>query len=184
MGSRKIAVRLALLVGLASGCATVTVKTDYDRNVDFGRYRTFEMLGGTLLLEGRPDDSNTLVKDRIRGELVAELSRKGFQLVEAGADLLVSFVAGARTVTEVEMTGPYRAGYGPYWGFSSWWGPVYQEWWTRTYIKGTLIIDIMDSRTQRLSWRAYAEADVRSVDASDLIRKAVRKAFAKFPPRR
>jgi hypothetical protein len=174
---------LVALLTLAASCATVSVKTDFDSGADFSRYRTFQMIGGTLLIDGHPDNHNTLVLDRIRGAISAQAMQRGLQLVESGGDLAVSFVAGGRTVTEVEATGPYGAGYGPYWGMRGWWGPMYTDWWTRTYTRGTLIIDLMDARTSKLVWRAYAQADVNSPDARELINKAVKKAFERYPPR-
>jgi uncharacterized membrane protein HdeD (DUF308 family) len=169
---------------LGSGCATVSVKTDSDPSVDFSRYRTFQVLDGKIIVDGREDATNTLVKDRIQNAIVAQLSGKGYQPVDSGGDLLVGYVAGARTVTEIEGTGPYGPGFGPYWGFGGWWGPAYTDWWTRTYTKGTLVIDLIDSQSKKLVWRAYAEADLKSPDADDTIQKAVKKAFAKFPPGR
>ena len=174
---RQMALVLALLAG---GCATVSVKTDSDPTVDFSRYRTVQVLGGRLIVDGHSDDGNTLVKDRITKEIVANLTAKGLQPVPSGGDLLATFVAGARTVTEIEATGPWD-GLGPFWGRRGWWGPVYYDWWTRQYVKGTLVIDLIDAATKKLVWRAYAEADIKSPDAADLIAKAVRKAFARYP---
>jgi hypothetical protein len=180
----RIVMRMILGATMASGCATVSVKTDFDPTVDFSQYRSFELIGGELLVNGRSDDTNTLVKDRIRDAITTELVSKGFQAVESGGDLMVAYVAGARTVTEVEAIGPYRPGFGPYWSPRGWWWPAYYDWWTRTYTKGTLVIDLMDAGTKKLVWRAYAGADVTAPDAKDLIAKAVHKAFAKFPPKR
>jgi hypothetical protein len=175
--------RLIALLALAAGCATVSVKTDFDSGVDFSQYRTFQMIGGTVLLDGRPDTRNTLVTDRIRSAISAEAMQRGLQMVESGGDLAIAFVAGGRTVTELEGTGPYGPGFGPYWGMRGWWGPTYTDWWTHTYTRGTLIIDLMDAHTSKLVWRAYAQADVNSPDARDLIKKAVKKAFERYPPR-
>jgi hypothetical protein len=184
MADRRIVAALFLLLGLASACATVSVKTDYDPAVDFGRYRTFQVLDGKLIVNGHRDDGNTLVKDRIRSAITQELAGRGLQPVDTGADLMVTYTAGARTVTEIETTGPYDGGWGPYWGPGGWWGPGYSDWWTREYTRGTLVIDLIDSATKKLVWRAYAEADVTSPDARNIIQKAVHKAFQKFPPRR
>jgi hypothetical protein len=173
---------LVALMGLGGGCATVSVKTDFDPAVDFSQFRSFQVIGGVLMVDGRPDTRNTLVIDRIKEAIVQELAQRGMQLVENGGDLAVAFVAGARTVTEIEGVGPYRPGFGPYWGAVGWWGPGYYDWWTRTYTKGTLIIDLMDAKTSKLVWRAYAEADINSPDAKEFVRKTVHKAFEKYPP--
>jgi hypothetical protein len=169
---------------LAGGCATVSVKTDFDPSADFSGYRTFQLLNGVLMIDGRPDVRNTLVLDRIRAAITSELTQRGLQPVATGGDVGIAFVAGARTVTEIESVGPSGPGWGPYWGGGGWWGAGYMDWWTRTYTKGTLVIDVMDARTQKLVWRAYLGADVNSPDASTLIKKGVHKAFDRYPPKR
>jgi hypothetical protein len=178
--SRTFALLAALLL---AGCASVSVKTDYDTNADFRAYRSFEMTDGHLIVEGQLDDGNTLVKDRIVNAIKGELVGRGLQLVESGGDLLVTYVGGARTVTEIEAS-PGRAGFGPYWGRRGWWGPRYTEFWSRQYTKGTLVIDLIDAREKHLVWRAYAESDVKSPEGEAIIRKAVAKAFKDFPPKR
>jgi hypothetical protein len=174
---------VALLAGLAPACATVTVRTDHDPYVDFSRYRTFSVLGGQMIVDGRRDDSNTVLKDRIQDAITAELASKGLQPVGVGGDLLVGYVAGARTVTEMQVSEAHVPGYGPYGAWGGWWGPAYQDWWNREYTKGTLVIDLMDAENKRLVWRAYTQADVTSPGAKEIVHRAVQKAFGKFPPR-
>jgi hypothetical protein len=180
----RIAAWSVALCGLAlGGCATVSVSTDFDRAVDFSRYHTFQIVGGHLMHEGVPDDGNTLVKGRIEAALRAGLQARGLREAQADADLNVGYYGGARTRTEIEGMPAYGPGpgFGPFWG-PGWWGPTYNDWWARTYNEGTLIIDLVDARTKRLIWRAYAQTEIEVPVSEQKIREAVDKAFQNFPP--
>jgi hypothetical protein len=179
-----LAAALGLAGVVASGCATISVSTDYDHTVDFSRYRTFSFVGGHIWINGVRDDGNTLVNDRIHRAIVDALAAKGLREVPTDPDLQVGYLAGARTRTEVEGVGPYAPGFGPYLGWDEWWGPMYTDWWTRTYEEGTLIIDLIDAHTKKLVWRAYARTEVNPPVTDEKIRKAVGKAFTHFPPPR
>jgi hypothetical protein len=169
---------------LATACATVQVSTDYDPTVDFSRYHTFQLVGGHLLNEGVPDDSNTLVKDRIAAALRVTLQGKGLQeggKEAGGADLDVGYFGGARTRTEIETMPTYGPGFGPFW-YGGWWDPAFNTWWATTYNEGTLVIDLVDAHTNRLVWRAYARTEIHVPVSQEKIQKAVTEAFRSFPP--
>jgi len=174
-----VAVGLAMLT---LSCASISVSTDYDKTVDFTRFRTFSFLGGHIWVNGAADDNNTLVKDRIRNAVVGELTAKGMQQVTENPDIYVAYLAGARTRTQIEATGPYPAGFGPYFGIGGWWGPMYVDWWARTYNEGTLIIDLVDASTKKLVWRAYASTEINKVVSDQKMQQVVDRAFKGFPP--
>lgn len=172
-------------LAVLAGCATVSVATDYDHTFDFSRVHTFEIDGGHLVHNGVADDGNTLVKDRIAAALRAALQAKGLQETSENPDLVVGYYGGARSQTEIEGMAAYGpgAGYGPFWS-GGWWGPSANDWWTRTYNEGTLIIDLVDAHTKKLVWRAYAQAEIEVPVSDQKIREAVDKAFRGFPPRK
>jgi hypothetical protein len=174
-----VAVGLAMLT---LSCATTTIATDYDRNADFERYRTFSFLGGHLWSDGIADDGNTLVKDRIRNSVVATLTSKGMQQVTEKPDVYVAYLAGARRRVEFEAAGPYFAGFAPYFGVGGWWAPMYTNWWARTYNEGTLVIDLIDASTKKLVWRAYAETEINKPVSDQKAQQVADKAFKNFPP--
>jgi hypothetical protein len=174
-----VAVGLAMLT---LSCASISVATDYDKNADFARYRTFAFLGGHIWINGIADDNNTLVKDRIRNSVVATLTAKGLRQVTENPDVYVAYLAGARTRTEIESTGPYGAGFGPYFGVGGWWGPTYSSWWARTYDEGTLVIDLIDASTKKLVWRAYAQTEINKPISDQKMQQVTDRAFKTFPP--
>lgn len=174
------------LVMLSSACATaVSVATDFDHAADFSKYRTYQLIGGHIVVNGVLDDANTLVKDRINSALASALNGKGLTQLQPGEtaapDLIVGYVAGARRRTEIEGMGPYSPGVGPYWN-AGWWSPGYMDWWTRSYDEGTLVIDLVDGASKRLVWRAYTRAEVNAPVTDEKVRVAVNKAFKNYPP--
>jgi hypothetical protein len=157
---------LVLCTGL--GCAT-HVHTEHAPNANFAGYRTFALTQGHVFNEGRLDERDTLVRDRIDSALRTELSAKGLQATNLNPDLLVTYTAGARTKAEV-VPNPeaYTLGGMP--------AP-----WLSEYRQGTLIIDFIDADTKQLVWRSYARAEDQNFRTPENIDKVVDKALEKFP---
>jgi hypothetical protein len=175
----------ALAALAAAGCATVDAKSDYDRNIDFSKYRTFEVLPGKLVRSdnvGAAAPENTFVKDRIAAAIIADLQLKGLTRRWDNPDLFVGFVGGARTRQELMATDPYDPVLAPGWG--DWWGPT--DLYSYDYQQGTLIIDFIDARTKKLVYRSIVEAErdkLAQLGEPKLIQEAVTKALKEFPPK-
>ena len=194
--SRQAAQRFSLLaaVGAAAlvfaGCDSgngPTVKTDYDKSVNFAQYHTFAFQKGRIVTRlGTPDPNNTLVADRIQAAVVNQFQQKGLSETTQNPDLVATYVAGAKTKQEIENLGPqpYFSPYfgGPF-GFErgGYYGAGYNQFYTNTYTEGTLILDLMDTRTKKLVWRAYVTGPVDKPDQK-AINGAVAAALKQFPP--
>ena len=175
--------KLLLLAVAAIGCSTVQAKTDFDRSANFGGFRTFKMLEGKALPSESGAPPNTMVADRIREEIRNQLLAKGLTQSDDNPNVLVGFVAGARTRQELESMGPYDPMMGPYM-YPGYWGP--SDVWTTEYQHGTLIIDMTDAATHKMVWRATVTADknkVAELGDPKLVQEAVSKAFYKYPPK-
>ena len=176
-----------LFAGCDSGNGP-TVKTDYDKTVNFAQYHTFAFEKGRIVTRlGTPDTNNTLAGDRLQEAIVSQLSAKGLQSVTQNPDLVVTYVAGARTRQEVESLGPtpYASPYfgGPFrFDRGAYFGTGYNQFYTNTYTEGTLILDLIDTRTKHLVWRAYVTGPVDKPDQK-AINGAVSAALKKFPPK-
>jgi hypothetical protein len=174
-GLRTLALAFALLA--YTGCATVHVKTDYSHETDFGRFRTFALEKGSIISQGRPDVRNSLVRDRIDRALAERLSAKGLSFTPVAPDLVVTYVAGARTRQELEHV-DWGYPWGPFWG-----GPGYDDFWVSAHQQGTLVIDLVDADTQKLVWRGMVVAEDRPFTDQAFIDEAVGKVLAQYPPR-
>ena len=156
------------------GCGpTLQVKTDFDHHATFQQYRSFRMGEGRVIERGAVTD-NTIVKDRVNAALRDGLMTRGLQPGMEQADLIARFAVGARTVTELEGVGhPLVIGM---------WGAYPGDFWVTEHPEGTLVIDLVDARSQKLVWRAYCVAQGTGMSDAALIQKAVSRALATFPP--
>ena len=72
---------------LLSSCATTKVKTDYDKSIDFTKYKTFEYYGWA-------EESDKILKqfdkDRIENAFGAEFAKRDMKFVESDGDLIVT----------------------------------------------------------------------------------------------
>lgn len=170
---------LAALVLMLIGCSSVTVNTDYDPSVDFGKYKTFKMYEGKTV----PGDAlarNPLVKKRVELSIAKELEAKGFTKVEAGdPDFMVVAHGGVKEKTQVTDWG----GYGWY---NPWWGPYGGRVDVSRYEEGTLVIDIVDFKDKEMVWRGLGTAVLEGQSNPEKVQKKVdqyvTQILAKFPP--
>jgi hypothetical protein len=168
--------RLLAIIFLASAflflsCSSMSVRTDYDRDADFGAYKTFSWLPMKNHSEGRNPLDNKLTEARIKRAIEREMTAKGYVYKPEGAvDLRIAYFIGTRKIVRVDHYG-YR-----------WWGGPRRTEVTR-YREGTLVIDLINTGTDQLVWRGSATDVVKSPDeAEDKIFESVQAIMAKFPP--
>jgi hypothetical protein len=185
-----------LLVMLMTGCASVSVSTDFDSSADFADLSTYswDSHGPSLTGDARID-GNTLLQSRLTNAIDLALVAKGFQKVSSGMpSFVVNYHVSAQDKTDVESFGPsyygggyygggYRGGYyaGAYPMYGGGGGVT-----TFHYTEGTLIVDIINPATNHLIWRgtgtkivnpdANSEQKVKNADS------AAQKILASFPP--
>jgi len=163
----------AFLGALLAGCSSVSTTVDYDRNVDFGRYRTYSWREG--------HQANPISDRRIKDAVDRVLASRGLTRVEGDGDLTV--VYHGRTSRQVVVES-----WGPSWGYGWRWrrigGPGYTT--VREIPVGTLIVDLVDSREKELVWRGTAsraiEVDATPAEKADDLNESVAKMFREFPP--
>ena len=158
----------------ASGCATVTVSTDWDREADFAAYATFDFIPD-------PATRNQLMRDRVESAIARQLEAKGLRRVAARPDLLVSVHSHVGKETQIDTT---RLGYRPgRWGY---WGAGTATTTVRQVPVGTLIVDLVDGSEQKLVWQGVASdtLDARATPAErdEKVDAAMAKMFAGYPP--
>jgi len=183
---------ISLLLLSIFGCSSLSVVTDYDRDVDFSAYKTFSIYSGKT----SADDAlakNPLLKDRVEKAIKSVLEEKGFVYKEGPQADFVVFVHGVvkqkTQVTDLGPSGPvgpYRYGYG--WYDSGWWGYGPSEVDISQYDEGTAIVDIISLSKKKLIWRGMGTSIVKERTGSkeDLeeIRAYAEKILADFPPKK
>lgn len=184
------AVALALAALVVAGCVTTDARTDYDPAADFTKYHTYVWAGGRdMTTQGMLE--NSLVDKRVKEIVTRQLVAKGLTEVPAGqpSDLVVRYWVGIKEKQQIDTVPGAGFGYGygpygPYWGGR--WGTTYDQVVVNNYREGTLIIDLIDSQTKELAWRAYLVQTVeRNLDKTAAkAEKNAEAAFANYPPRR
>ena len=173
------------LILFSSICLAREIKTDFDPNADFLNYRTYSLISGTDIAEAGQlpnPDLQASVEDLLR----AQMTEKGLQEEEVGGapDLKVRYWVATQqkqSVTDLDDWG----GYDPFWG-GGWWAPMWNEVVVTNYQKGTLLVDLIDTKTKKLVWRAYLIAAL-SDDSEKAMEEAdqnLTKAFQNYPPKK
>ena len=168
---------LLLIIAGAASIAAQKVRVGADPAVDLSRYKTYAWSQGMA-------GPNALVNAQIVAAVDRELAAKGFQKVETEPELTLA--AWVWTESDMHVSNPSWA---PVLNSISTGMAVGAQSWAVT--KGTLVIDISDSKTKNGVWRGTATDTLnhnpsgnKATDAKNAqkpIKKAVEKMFKKFP---
>lgn len=179
-----LAVAMMLLLG---SCAV----TDMSHEVDFNTYRTFGFSTADVQVHN-PAYKSGLISSKIRKDIKAEFEKRGLVYTKDNPDLLVNYT----TFTQDKQQN--WAGYGGYpmmygWG---WRGPMFWGYpypymgygpyggygYPYHYTEGTLIIDVIDAKSNEQVWRGLVKGNVNDIKAlSKSIDKGVKAIMKKYP---
>ena len=171
-----------LSVFTVTGCAThMTVSSHVEHGLDLSRYHTFNWGPADALPTGDPRlDRNPFFNDHVQGAVEKGLRARGFQLtaIDASADLLVHYHANISKRINVNHA---DGGYG--YCSQAICPPEVVE-----YEAGTLVLDIVDARTNRLIWRGWAQNSVGDMlndpeRMAKTIDDAVERMLLRLPPK-
>ena len=167
---------LSLTVLILGSCATIDVATDYDKEVNFDKYKTYAFYKPGIDQAKISD----LDKKRILRAIDFELSQKGMVKSE-NPDLLISiFTQTKEQVNVVQNNFGYGWGWNPYF----WGGPGGVSSYTN--VEGTLFIDLIDEEQNELVWQGLG-TDVLSQDMErkeEKIKEIVKEILKEFPPQK
>ncbi len=180
-----------------AGCATLQVETDYDPEVSFTQLSTYEWVDQEAVASGDPAVDSPLLKRYIRDAVEGELGRLGYRKVTSDTpDLRIAYSMTAEERSRIDGYGGYGS-YGrsfgvslyggrylrPYYGYPSYGyagaGRVYE------YLQGTLVLDIIDVRTEEVVFRGWERKSLRSDPSAKKVRMyvtdAVEEILEDFP---
>jgi hypothetical protein len=164
----------AAAAALATGCSTITVSTDYDRQANFASYSTFELRSGESI-------KNRLMRERIEAALVTELTSKGLSRATRRPDLWVSTHVRMSNEKQIDTT---RFGYG--WGRWGYWGGGTSVTTVRRVPVGTLIVDLVDAGRKELVWQGVAsdaiDPGASAAERDKAVAAMIAKMFKDYPP--
>ena len=160
-----------LIIILSVSCApTVKVTTDYDRSANFSAYKTFTV-------DNFPTNVNDLNARRIFNSIRGEMIKKGYTETDNNPDLVVNVISILKDKKYISATN--NGAYGPFgfWAGDNTIARVYD------YKDGSLIIDVVDIKTNRLLWEGKGNAEImqQPKDPDEAIGNAVAKIMNTFP---
>lgn len=168
-------------------CSSVIVKTDYDREYDFSKFKTYRWASGTEINPQDELQKNPLILKRVMAAVDKTLAEKGLNKVEEGSafDLVVMTHAGTKEKMQVSSTG--GGYYGSYRGwYDPWWGPYGGTTTVSYYEEATLVVDLVAWEQKELAWRGMATGTVKDNQDADeqqeRLNGIVAKIFAGYPP--
>ena len=167
------AATIAVAVAALAACAAaMTVSSHVERGLDFSQYRTFAWGPADALPTGDPRlDNNPFFKDYLEGAVGKALEGRHYARVMSGApDLLVHYHANISKTFDVNGV-DHRNGY-----CYDDCEPVIVE-----YEQGTIVLDVVDTQTNRVVWRGWAQDSIGGIiDNQELLRKEVNKAVTRM----
>jgi hypothetical protein len=170
---RNVTIVFTALAALAlAGCATMNVSSHIERNAVFSEYLTYDWGPPDNLPVGDPRlDNNPFFNDYLQGAIEKKMAAKGFERAVTGTpDLLVHYHASVNQKLDVyEVDNRYGYCYGNC-------QPQVSD-----YELGTLVIDIVDAKTNKVVWRGWAQ-DVMNgiIDNQDRLEKQVDEEVTKM----
>jgi hypothetical protein len=173
---------MAAALSLASATAFAQdVKTDFDKEANFGAIKTFALKIGTSW-------GNPLGEKRVVEEFEQALTEKGWTKADAAtADAIVVLHGATEKQKELNTFYSGTGGYGGY-GWRGWGGAGMgmgtAHTTTSEYTVGTLVVDIFNAKSKQLMFRGTAQDELSDKPEKNQkkLDKASKKMFKDFPP--
>ncbi|MCF6171311.1 MAG: DUF4136 domain-containing protein [Bacteroidales bacterium] len=174
-----------------SSCSSIQVTSDYDKTVDFTKFKTYEYYGWA---ENSDKILTPFDKERIEKAFADEFSKRGLTYVEEGGDLVVALyiVTEKKTETTANTTSMGYGGFGGYYGYGPGWGwgggyggmgHTTTTFSTYDYTVGTLVVDVFDKAGEKLIWESVGTktVDENPQTRDDSVPKAVAAIMKEYP---
>jgi hypothetical protein len=169
----KILAPLIIMLTLSS-CSGIKVTTDYDRKVDFKKYKTFDFSKDVVNV--RLSDLNIR---RLKDDITAQMADKGYKN-STKPDLLVNVhITGSPKYS----ANAYSNGWGGPWGYHYGWGSSNTYVDVDRYTEGTMFIDLIDVKKKEVVWEGIAQGLVnpRTEMKESQLKDVVKRIFKGFP---
>lgn len=164
-----------LIAGSGPACATMSVSSHVAHDLDVSRFHSYTWGAADALPTGDPRlDQNPFFKDHLQGAVERGLAARGLSLSDT-PDLLVHYHANITNRIEVSHSESAGACYGNV-----------CDPRVFSYEAGTLVLDIVDARTNQLLWRGWAQRAIGDLlenpdRMAAQIEEAVARMLQRFP---
>ena len=168
---------LCLLVLLGGAVQAQKVKVEYDKSVDFTKFKTYAF-------DPIDNASRPMLQLAVQGAIEHDLGRLGFTKVAANPDVYMQMYGAIETDLTTHYHDPVYGGYVPnYNSRVTVWHNIPGTYTTVVIPKGTLMVDLVDATKKQLVWRGVAK--LKLSDSKDKVieqvNTAVEKMFLQYP---
>ena len=197
-------ITVGIFIVMLVGCSTTynAVSSDYDKSVDFTKYKTFAWLPDKADTSNTPYN-NEIIRNNIRNYFGLCMSDRAYTFDAENPDLLMQLVITntkkERVISSYQSSyyyRPYYYGshyYSPYsygyhyrnystyrYGYSGY--PGYSTTQKEKYVNGSITLNLIDRKANKLVWSGTAEGDIYdpSQISSDL-HPAVHNILDEYP---
>ena len=189
---RAALVVVAILATGVVALAGIKVRTDFDKDYDFTKPKTFgwhpDGAGEIKMLQQSGDDPVALLQrfdPVIKDAIATELTKKGLVLATNGKpDIVIHYYVLIGPNSESQFRGQF-IGAVPPWGL-----PDFAMTTTsfKVFEQGTVVLDLMDAARKEIVWRGVAEAEINRqklpAERDKRIRDGIADLLKKFPPKK
>jgi hypothetical protein len=154
----------ALVLILVAACSSLEISQTYDEEYNFSDLKTYNWKTALATVAEKSTRSPMLVnpftEQKIRRAVERELTAKGFKKQETNPDFLIDYVLGVQS----RRVNSYRR--------------------YMIYDEGSLVLDFLSARTNKLIWRGRAADWIEGTDIANeaSINEIVKQMLARFPP--
>jgi len=180
-----IAALLALLALLAACATGPRIRTDFDPEADFGRYRTYAFYQPIAM---ETSGYSTYITDRIKTNVRREMEARGYRYDATSPDLRVNFQGIVEERTDVYSMP--RADYQYYYNYRARSYVAVPVWYDEArvsrYTEGTLSVDLVDAARNRMVWTGDAIGRVTQKKPQERaleVDRAISEIFLRYPYR-
>ena len=193
-----------IFIVMLVGCSTTynAVSSDYDRSVDFTKYKTFAWLPDKADTSNTPYN-NEIIRNNIRNYFGLCMSDRAYTFDAENPDLLMQLVITNTKKERVISSYPSSYYYRPYYYGSHYYSPYsygyhYRNYSTyrygysgypgystiqkEKYVNGSITLNLIDRKANKLVWSGIAEGDIYDpTQISSDLHPAVHSILDEYP---
>jgi hypothetical protein len=169
-------------------CSGIKVRTAVSPDANFTALHTFQVLPVPQSRTPSSGDTNdpmlvnSISNRALCSDLVQGFQARGYVIADSNPDFAVAYYASTREKLDV-TDWDYGYAFQPYWwgGWGAGMEPMDQT--VTQYTQGTVVVDVLDSKTKELLWRGSGVARVsdNQKEYEQELQKAVTAILDKFP---
>jgi len=179
-------VAIAAMLTLLAACATgPRIRTDFDPEADFSRYRTYAFYQPIAM---ESSGYSTFITDRIKTNVRREMEARGYRYDETSPDLRVNFQGIVEERTDVYSTP--QVDYQYYYSYRARSYVAVPVWYDQAhvsrYTQGTLTVDLVDAARNRMVWTGDAIGRVTQrtpLERAEQVDRSIMEIFLRYPYR-